>query len=395
VDYVLFRSVEQKSMKKKLIRITTVPISLKILLTDQLKFMDSYFEVIGVSSEGKELKEVEEREGVKTISLNMSREITPFKDTVSLIKMIALFLKEKPEIVHTHTPKAGIVGMLAAWICRVPHRLHTVAGLPLMEAVGKKKKLLLLVEKLTYGCATRVYPNSKGLEKYILDNRLTKKRKLKVIGYGSSNGIDTDYFKRDKGVIDKSISIKKEYNLEDKFVFSFVGRIVKDKGIDELLSVFDKLSKEFDNISLMLVGKFEESLDPISHLSKKILINNKNIVNVGFQNDIRPYLAASDCFVLPTYREGFPNVVLQACSMELPCIVTNINGCNEIINHNINGLIIEPKNKNKLYLVMKRFLDDTALATRLSKNTREEIVEKYDRKQFFQYLLEEHKEIIK
>ena len=386
----MLRGMEKKSMKKKLIRITTIPISLKILLADQLRFMNRYFEVIGVSSQGSELKEVEQKEGVRTIALDMSRKITPIKDTLSLIKMIVLFLKERPYIVHTHTPKAGIVGMLAAWITRVPHRLHTVAGLPVMEATGKKKKVLLFVEKLTYFCATKVYPNSKGLKTYILEHHLTKPNKLKVIGYGSSNGIDSDYFKRDKDIISRSIDIKHHYNLDGRFVFSFVGRIVKDKGINELLSVFDKMSKEFSSISLLLVGTFEEYLDPISDISKKILIENKNVIQIGFQKDIRPFLAASDCFVLPTYREGFPNVVLQACSMELPCIVTDINGCNEIIENNKNGIIVKPKNEEELYFAMKSFLEDKTLAQRLSKNTREEIVKRYDRKEFFQYLLKEY-----
>jgi len=380
--------------KKKLIRITTVPISLKVLLTEQLTFMNNYFEVIGVSAEGKELKEVKEKEGIKTIPLNMSREITPFKDIVSLVKMIVLLLKERPDIVHTHTPKAGIVGMLASWICRVPNRLHTVAGLPVMEATGNKKRLLLFVEKITYFCATKVYPNSKGLEAYILENKLTSRNKLTVIGYGSSNGIDTDHFYKSDEILEESLKLKDKYDLKDRFVFSFVGRIVKDKGINELVSSFDKLSKDFDDISLLLVGNYEDNLDPISEKSKKIIKENQNIIEAGYQSDIRSFLASSDCFILPTYREGFPNVVLQASSMELPCIVTNINGCNEIINHDKNGLIVEPKSEDELYLAMKRFLEDKDLVKTLAQNSRNNIVEKYDRKQFFKYLLKEYEEVI-
>jgi glycosyltransferase involved in cell wall biosynthesis len=380
-------------MKQKLLRVTTVPISLKILLKDQLKFMSEYFEVVGVSSDGQELKEVEKDEGVKTLSLNMSREITPVADLASLIKMIFLLLKEKPDIVHTHTPKAGIIGMLASWVCRVPNRLHTVAGLPVMEAVGNKKKILLFVEKLTYVCATKVYPNSYGLKKYILENNLAKKEKLKVIGYGSSNGIDTKYFNKTNEVLEKTESIIKEYNLKDSFVFCFVGRVVKDKGINELTSAFDKLNKEFKNTKLLIVGKSEDDLDPISDKSKEILKTNQNIVNVGFVNDIRPYLALGNVFVLPTYREGFPNVVLQACSMELSCIVTNINGCNEIIRDNKNGLIVEPKNREELYNAMKRYLKDESLAQKLSINVRDDIIKKYDRVHFHKMILDEYREV--
>ena len=381
-------------MKPKLIRITTVPISLKILLKDQLKFMTKYFHVIGVSSQGKELLEVERDEGIKTIALNMSREITPIKDFISLYKMIRLLLKEKPEIVHTHTPKAGIVGMLAAWIARVPHRLHTVAGLPVMEAKGKKKILLLWIEKLTYACATHVYPNSYGLKEYILTNNLAKHNKLKVIGYGSSNGIDTDYFDRTKTVLKEAESIKIKHNLTDNFVFCFVGRVVRDKGINELMDAFERLSNEYQYVKLLIVGDFEKDLDPISKKADDLLHTNQNIIHVGFQTDIRPYLAISDCFVLPTYREGFPNVVLQSCSMGLAAIVTNINGCNEIITDHNNGLIIKPKDEKTLYLAMENFIKDNSLAQKLSLNTRKDIISKYDRKQFFQFLLEEYNKVL-
>jgi glycosyltransferase involved in cell wall biosynthesis len=379
---------------KKLLRITTVPISLKILLKDQLRFINDYFEVVAISSQGKELKDVEQDEGTRTIELNMSREITPLKDLISLVKMIFLIIKEKPTIVHTHTPKAGIVGMLASWACRVPNRLHTVAGLPVMEAVGNKKKILLIVEKLTYACATKVYPNSYGLQDYILKNKLISESKLKIIGYGSSNGIDTKYFDRTKDILEQSEMIKKKYDLEDSFIFCFVGRVVKDKGIDELTFAFDKLNKEFKNIKLLIVGKSEDDLDPISKASYKILEENINIINVGFQNDIRPYLASSDCFVLPTYREGFPNVVLQASSVGISSIVTNINGCNEIIQDNKNGLIVEPKDKDELHNAMKRYIEDEKLAEQLSLNSRDDIIEKYDRKVFYKFLLNEYNEVL-
>ncbi len=382
-------------MKLKLLRITTVPVSLKILLTDQLNFMSNYFEVVGVSSSGKELLDVASTENIRVSELEMSREITPLKDLLSLMKMIFLFLREKPEIVHTHTPKAGIIGMLAAFICRVPHRLHTVAGLPVMEATGRKKSLLLFVEKLTYTCATKVYPNSYGLKEYILDEKLCSSSKLKVIGYGSSNGIDTKHFTRTKEIVEASKGIGQEYGLKEQFVFCFVGRVVKDKGIDELMNAFHKLSFEFENVYLLIVGKMEPELDPISPKSVEILENNDNIIHVGFQSDIRPYLAASDCFVLPTYREGFPNVVLQAASMELPSIVTDINGCNEIIHNGENGLIVEPKNSEALCEAMKKFMIDKNLVTLLSENIRDEIVEKYDRKNFHQYLLDEYNEVLK
>ena len=277
-------------MKPKLIRITTVPISLKILLKGQLKYMSQYFDIIAVSSNGKELLDVTKEQGVRTKAINMSRQITPIKDLISLWKMIVFFKKEKPLIVHTHTPKAGLIGMLAAWIVRVPYRLHTVAGIPLMESKGVKRKILLLVEKLTYFCATQVYPNSYGLKEFIINNGITNKNKVKVIGNGSSNGIDTNYFRKTNEIIKQSKFLKEKYNIKNTdFVFIFVGRIVKDKGINELLSAFNKLSQKEKSAKLLLVGAYEENLNPISEEAKNILKNNKNIIEVGFQNDVKPF----------------------------------------------------------------------------------------------------------
>lgn len=354
--------------------------------------MSDHFDVVGISSKGEELNDVNADEGVRTIELQMSRKISPLEDLVSLSKMIALFIKEKPQIVHTHSPKAGIVGMLAAWICGVPIRLHTVAGLPLMESSGYKRKILLYVEKVTYFCSTKIYPNSFGLEDYIVANNLAARAKLKVIGHGSSNGIDTEFFsKAEKNFTD----IRHELALGDEFIFLYIGRIVADKGINELIYAFDKISQKQRNVSLLLVGPFENDLDPISSASLKVIDENSHILTLGFVKDVRPYLACCDVLVLPTYREGFPNVLLQACSMEVPCITTNINGCNEIIMNNYNGLVVEPKDKVGLYYAMEKFILDEGLSNKLSLYSRNDIVEKYDRKRFHQYLLEEYLEAVR
>ena len=325
----------------------------------------------------------------------MSREITPFKDLVSLFCMVRLLLREKPNIVHTHTPKAGLIGMLGAWLVRVPHRLHTVAGMPLMESRGLKRVILLIVEKLTYACATQVYPNSKGLEKFIIEESLTSVQKLKVLGNGSSNGIDTQHFSRTQELDEQVKKIEQKYTiLKGDFVFVFVGRIVADKGINELLNAFDKLSTEHKNVKLLLVGSFEEKLDPLVSKSKEIMKHNENILHVGFQEDVRAFFATSQCLVFPSYREGFPNVVMQAGSMGLPSIVSDINGCNEIIQEKQNGIIIPPKDTNALYKAMKILLTDTALTISLAKNSREMIVKNYEQEFVWQCIKDEYDKVI-
>lgn len=382
-------------MKHKLIRITTVPISFKKLLNGQLKFMSNYFDIVAISSYGKELTEVAKRESIRVIPLNMTRKITPIKDLISLIKMIIILIKEKPIIVHTHTPKAGLIGMLASWICRVPIRLHTVAGLPLMEAKGLRKRLLIITERITYACANMVYPNSFGLLKFIKENSLCNEKKLKVIGYGSSNGIDTEYFKLAPDILEKSNELKKKYNLNVNFIFTFIGRLVRDKGIEELVKAFEKITKEFSNVKLLLVGFFEEDIDPLSKDCLQIIKNNENIIFCGYQEDVRPFFAITDCFVFPSYREGFPNVVLQACAMEVPSIVSDINGCNEIITDGFNGIVVKPKDPEELYNAMKKVLIDNDLLQKLRNNTRNSILGKYDKKTFYNLLLEEYYFLLK
>lgn len=385
---------------KKLIRITTVPLSLKVLLKGQLRFMASNgFDVKGVSSEGEELREVHENEGIAVEAITMSRKITLFQDLKSLWEMWNFLRKEKPQIVHTHTPKAGIIGMLAARLAGVPHRLHTVAGLPLMEATGIKRKILNFVEKLTYSSATRVYPNSKGLYDFILQNNFTQSNKLKIIGNGSSNGINTTFFSPIQVTETERVTLREKLNFQpDDFVFVFVGRIVSDKGINELIKAFSELQTAENNepagIKLLLVGGVESDLDPLNPETLVEINQNKDIISVGFQQDVRPFFAISDALAFPSYREGFPNVVMQAGAMGLPSIVSDINGCNEIIVEGENGLIIPPKNVEKLKEKMLTLAKDKNLYTKLKGNSRRMIESRYEQSVVWNALLEEYEGLL-
>ena len=385
---------------KKLIRITTVPISFKVLLKGQLRFMASNgFDVKGVSSEGEELKEVRENEGIVMEAINMSRKITPFQDLKSLWEMWNFLRKEKPQIVHTHTPKAGIIGMLAARLAGVPHRLHTVAGLPLMEATGIKRKILNFVEKLTYSSATRVYPNSKGLYDFILQNNFTQSNKLKIIANGSSNGINTTFFSLAQVSEIERVTLREKLNIQpDDFVFVFVGRIVSDKGINELIKAFSELqtaeNNELTGIKLLLVGGLESDLDPLNPETLAEINQNKDIISAGFQQDVRPFFAISDALAFPSYREGFPNVVMQAGAMGLPSIVSDINGCNEIIVEGENGLIIPPKNVEKLKEKMLTLARDKNLYVKLKENSRRMIENRYEQSVVWNALLEEYEGLL-
>ena len=379
-------------MNKKLIRITTIPMSLKHLLKGQMSFMvKNGFEVIMISADGKEVKDVIENEKCKHFIIPFTRKITPLKDLIATFSLYRLLVKEKPYIVHTHTPKAGVVGMIASFLARVPVRLHTVAGLPLTETVGLKRVVLNLVEKLTYYCSTKVYPNSFGLKNIILKNRFTTEDKLGVIGIGSSNGIDTSYFNPKLFSNDEKNKLKSELGIEkNDFVFIFVGRLVTDKGINELVEAFNELCSGLRGIKLLLVGPFEDEIDPLSEKTKLLISNHDKIISTGYQNDVRPFFAISNSLVFPSYREGFPNVVMQSGAMGLPSIVTDINGCNEIIQTDYNGIVVPSKDIESLKRAMLRIFQDKQLYLKCSAKSRFAIVNNYEQKLYWKALLNEY-----
>ena len=372
--------------------------------------MRNHFEVLAISAgPQEELEEVGIREGVPTKIVGMTRSITPLQDLKAVWQLYRLFKKEKPLIVHTHTPKAGTVGMLAAKLAGVPIRLHTIAGLPLLEATGFKRTVLNTVEKLTYWCTTNIYPNSLGLKNIIVENNFCNSNKLKVLANGSSNGIDTAFFNPDVISSDEKSNLKKSLGiLDDDFVFIFVGRLVGDKGINELISAFKKLqlkrvevnstesnttNNQQPTTKLLLVGPLETDLDPLNSETLNEINTNENIISVSFQPDVRPYFAIANALVFPSYREGFPNVVMQAGAMGLPSIVTNINGCNEIITDGENGIIIPVKNADAIYDAMKKMMEDDYFRNSLQQNSRSMIVSRFEQQVVWEAILAEYKSL--
>lgn len=355
--------------KKKIIRVSTVPQSLNSFCRGMLKELSTKYDVIALSSPGKEMREIAEREVVRTIEVPMERHISLTKDLKSLFSVIKVFRKEKPDMVHSMTPKAGLLCMIAGWITRVPVRVHTFTGLVFPTETGMKRNILMLTDKLTCACATHIIPEGEGVKDDLLSYKITKKP-LKVLGYGNVRGVDMNFYSRRSEVV----RIVDEQNLRDKskFTFLFVGRIVRDKGINELVSAFNSLQQNYKNLRLFLVGRFEDNLDPISDSCRNIIHNHSSIMYVGSKtgNELLAYYFASDCFVLPSYREGFPNTVLEAGAMGLPSIVTDINGSREIIKNGKNGLIIPSKNVEALYNAMEHIILDKDATTLMASNAR-------------------------
>lgn len=375
-------------MKTKLFRITTIPLSLNILLKGQLSFLNQYYDVTGISGYDENLKEVKDREKIKIHRVDFKRAISPLHDFVSLFTLYFYFKKERPTIVHSITPKAGLISMIAAKLAGVPIRMHTFTGLVFPTRTGWMKKLLIQMDKLLCYCATNIYPEGKGVQHDLINYKITKKP-LKILANGNVNGIDLEYFNPSLYSEQNYKKLRDQLNiLHDDFVFIFIGRMVKDKGINELVSAFQNLNKP--KFKLLLVGPLEKEQDPLLPETVLLIENTYNIISVGFQRDVRPYLAISDVLVFPSYREGFPNVVMQAGAMELPSIVTDINGSNEIIINNENGIVVPVKNVLLLQNAMEKIYKDVNFRTKLKNNSRKMIAHRYQQNVVLEALLDEY-----
>lgn len=359
--------------KKKIIRATTVPTSLDTFCKDQLRELNERYEVVAVSSPLPELKIVEQREGVRTVGIKMERHISIRSDLKSLWQMFWLFRRERPWMVHSMTPKAGLVCMVAAWLNRVPRRVHTFTGLVWPTATGIGRVILKTTDRILCACATHIIPEGNGVKNDLINGKITRKS-MKVLANGNVRGIDLEHYCRSEEVEEQARAIRKD----GVFTFVFIGRVVGDKGIHELVDAFVKLNKKYADTRLLLVGRMEPELDPLSPSTQQLIETHQAIEAVGEQDDVRPWLAASDVLVFPSYREGFPNVVIEAGAMGLPSIVSNINGCNEIIIPYENGVIVPPRNADALYDAMVDMLENADKRERMAGNARELIASRYD-----------------
>ena len=313
---------------KKLIYCSTIPTSLNIFCKGLLSEMNQEYEVVAVTSPGQEFDEIAQREQIRCIPVEMHREISPIADLRSLFRLVRVFRREHPDAVHSFTPKAGLLCMLATKIARVPIRIHTFTGLVWPTSTGIKRLIIRTTDRLTCACASHIIAEGQGVRHDLIHGGITRKP-VEVLGYGNVRGIDLSYWRPAKQTAPgatKNISLR----------FVFVGRLVPDKGIN--------------------VGWFED-VTPLLPETLNAITTNPAIRFVDRQDDVRPFYQDADCLVFPSYREGFPNVVLEAGAMGLPAIVTDINGSREIIKQGENGLIIPPRDAKQLLQAMRYMIE--------------------------------------
>lgn len=319
---------------KKLIYIVAAPTSMQSFILPRIGWLREEYEVLCICSPGPEHEEAR-AQGMRTIELPIARHISPWQDLKSLWALWRVLRQEKPDMVHSMTPKAGLLGMTAAWLAGVKVRMHTFTGLIFPWRKGMMHHLLKATDRLTCLFASVVNPEGPGVKRLLEEAGVTRKP-MHIIANGNINGVDLERFVPGRGRKEKRIELG--YS-EVNVVFSFVGRLVKDKGVPELVDCFERLYQEHPEVRLLLIGREEAELDPLPERTRKLMTKHEAIFCAGSQVDVVPWLAASDVYVLPSHREGFCNSLLEAGAMALPSITYDICGCNDVVTDSTGMLI--------------------------------------------------------
>jgi glycosyltransferase involved in cell wall biosynthesis len=340
----------------------TVPITARTALLGQLSYMKSKGHYISlVSSPGSDLDMMASNEGILVQAIPTEREISPIKDLVSFWQYWMYWRKLRPDITNVATPKAGLLAGVAAWLARVPIRIYTLYGLRLETTTGLKRMILLLVEKLSCASAHRVICVSPSLREEAIRLKLCDAKKLVVLGAGSANGVDSKIY----AICPPEIEIERlriELSLPaDVPVIGFVGRFTKDKGIAELVKAFKVLRLEFAGLRLLMVGEFENG-DPVQEEIRILIQQDSDIILTGVVPDVAPYYHLMTVFALPTYREGFPGVLLEAAASGLPIVSTNATGARDAVLHGKTGFIVNLADVISLTNGIRNILSDLRLA---------------------------------
>ena len=307
------------------------------------------------------------KENCKHLVIDIDREINPIKDFKTFLSIIKIFKEVKPDIINLGTPKVSLLGMIAGFYVGVKQRIYTCRGFRFENETGIKRLILVSMEKVTAFFAHKIICISPSLKKYAVDKGIFNKEKTLVINKGSSNGLDLAKFSVDKIDLIKQNEFINQHELQNKFIFGFVGRLVKDKGLFDLLNVFDRLYSDNKDIRLLFLGS-----DITSNETEKSVVkeykDHPAIVFLNFQTDVSFYMSMFNVMVLPSHREGFGNVYIQAASMGVPCIGYDITGVKDAVSHGFNGLLVQPKSEIHLYEAMKTLYLEKDLSKRLGDN---------------------------
>ncbi len=384
-------------MKYRLVRMTAASMALKVSTRGQPKYMSEHgFDVTMISSDGWELPGVIALEGCPHIEIALSRKLSPIADAFAIFKLYLIFKKIKPHIIHSENLKANLAGPIAGFFAGVPVRIQTMAGLVSPTKKGFKGWLIRQAEILSFKFATDVWPNSHSSLEYMLRTKMVSAKKTTVIGRGSTNGIDLERFNLNaiKNELLEPIKRSVDYNETDQILL-FAGRMVKDKGVEELVAVFERLQHEFPHIKLVLLGPLEADLDPLKNKTVESIRDNDRIVHIKWTDEVEYYLSIATLFVFPSYREGFPNVLMQAGAMKCPVVCSRIVGNIDIVTNELNGILHEPQDENALYIALQFALNNKEHMHKLALNLYNDMVNYYDRYALYDLYIRHYKALLK
>ncbi len=387
-----------KPEKLKLVHIATIPLSLVVIVDGQFNFMKSKgLDVHGIASGGEFAEKVRHEMQVPLDVVEMSREITPWKDLKALVDIWRCLGRIRPQIVHTHTPKGSLLGILGAWFSRVPLRIYHMHGLRFMTATSRQRTVLIWAEKITCLFANQVWCDSHSVREVAITERLCPPHKIKVPLKGSANGVDTaQRFNPDCLAPDARAMMRRQYAIpENARVIGFAGRIVRDKGLIELIEAWTILRESYPDLHLLMLGPFE-SEDPVPDAVKSILHQDPRIHVTNFVDFewVAPLYSAMDIFVLPTYREGFPITLLEAAAMRLPIVATRIPGCIDAVEDGVTATLVTVRDASALAEAIGRYLDNPDQRAAHGRAGRERVRQHFQQERIWEWIYQEYQSLL-
>lgn len=383
------------SVRARILHVTTVPMSLRFL-RGQVGFMrERGYEVHALTSPGEELDAFGRSEGIPVHAVEMPRAITPLRDLGALRRIVAAIRRVRPDVVHAHTPKGGLLGMLAATAAGVPVRVYHMRGLPMMTATGKRRALLRATERLSCSLAHQVFCVSHSLREVALAEGLCPPDRIRVLAGGSGNGVDSTgtYFPERWSAGEKR-ELRARWGIpEGATVLGFVGRIVRDKGVVELAEAWRSLREAHPDLHLLMVGPFEPQ-DPIPADARALLEGDPRVHLAGMQPSAAPFYALMDLLALPTYREGFPNALLEAGAMGIPVVATRIPGCVDAVVEGSTGALVPARDAAALEAALRAYLDDPPRRAAHGRAAREHVLRSFRQEVIWAALEEEYRRLL-
>lgn len=380
----------------KLCIISTIPTTIKAFFGQQLQFLQDHgYQVTVITSQGDSPQDFgsEFPQGVKIETVSMGRTIKPLEDFKALRQFIKIMRTEQFDMVQYVTPKGALFGSVASWFTKVPVRLYLMWGLYYVTQTGLKHPLFKIIEKVVCRCSTFIAPDSKGNVKFALEQGLCRADKIAVVGHGSANGVDTDRFDPDRLLSFKE-KIRKDHNIpQSVFVFGTIAAIVGDKGINELIAAFVEVAEKNPDVYLLYIGQTTEK-DPVKPETLAFIQNHERIVHVGWQSEPEKYMAAMDVFVLPTYREGFGVVNIEASAMRLPVISTDVPGPQESIVDEQTGILIPPKDTKALVEAMRTVMGDPMLIKKMGDAGRKRVQSYYEQRKLWEAIVDHRRNLL-